>query len=303
MDPYPYRGKDIIVTAHDSLLTAVNTANTEYGSLLTAKAGVDAALVAANAEIVRLKGQIAQPPTTGLPPAIAGWPKTLLQELFDKPLDPAIWTVRNDSGQNNNYANNLASNVVVAGSVLSIKGGKNPAGSADPYNAGYIDTKGKKTFAGAFFAEARMRFPYGTNAYGLWPAFWLRPEDGGDGEIDGMECWPRKNQVSATIHHDYRKNDDPLHVPHVGKNFPTKDWTQWHTFGVEKDTGLLKFYVDGVVVWDASAVPWRAEIFDNNRAWNIRHCLQIGDTWGGMPDANTDFTKTFDTDYIRVLGR
>lgn len=291
------------MTAHDTLTAATSAAVAEYGSLLTAKATVDATVAAQAAEIAALKAQLAQPPTTGLPPAIAGWPKTLLLELFDKPLDPAIWTTRNDSGQNNNQANNLASNVVVANGVLSIKGGRNPAGSADPYNAGYIDTKGKRSWSGAFFAEARMRFPYGATAYGLWPAWWMRPDDGGNGEIDMMECWPLKNQVSATIHHDYDKAGTPGHQDHVGKLFTTRDWTVWHTFGMEKDTGLLKFYVDNVMVWDASAVPWRAEIFDNNRAWHFRHCLQIGGDWGGLPTSATDFSKTFDTDYIRVLGR
>jgi len=118
-----------------------------------------------------------------------------------------------------------------------------------------------------------------------------------------MECWPAKFQVSATIHHDYRKSSDPLHVPHVGKNFPTLDWTTWHTFAVEKGTGYMRYYVDNALVWDASAVAWRKDIFDNDRAWNFRHCLQIGDSWGGQPTAATDFSKTFDTDYIRVLGR
>lgn len=264
---------------------------------------LNAANRALQAEVAALKAQIATPPTTGLPPAVPGWTKPLFLELFDKPLDPAVWTTRNDGGQNNNSASNLASNVTVSGGVLSIKGGRNPAGSAKPFNAGYIDTKGKRSFSGDFYAEARMRFPYGPNATGLWPAFWFRPEGGGDGEIDVMECWPAKSQVSATIHHDYAKAGTPGHQDHVGKNFPTLDWTQWHTFAVEKATGVLKFYVDGAMVWDASSVPWRAEIFDNARAWNIRHCLQVGDGWGGQPTASTDFSKTFDTDYIRVLGR
>lgn len=299
-----------MTAATDQLAAATSAVTIEVGTLSAANANLSTQIsqlgaINANllAENAALKAQIANPPTTGLPPLPAGWTKTQFVELFDKPLDPAVWNVRNDSGQNNNYANNLASNVVVAGSVLSIKGGKNPTGSADPYNAGYIDTKGKKSWAGAFYAEARLRFPYGTTAYGLWPAWWMRPDDGGNGEIDMMECWPRKNQVSATIHHDYDKAGTPGHQDHVGKNFPARDWTTWHTFAVEKDTGLLKFYVDGALVWDASAVPWRQEIFDNNRAWHFRHCLQIGDGWGGMPDANTDFTKTYDTDYIRVLGR
>lgn len=288
------------LTAADKQLADINAANAALSSTNASQAST---ITAQAAQIAALQAQVANPPTTTTPALPAGWTRTLFAEFFDKPLDPKVWTVRNDGGQNNNSASNLASNVTVAGGVLSIKGGRNPAGSAKPFNAGYIDTKGKATFSGEFRAEARLRFPYGPAAYGLWPAWWMRPEDGGDGEIDMMECWPAKFQVSATIHHDYRKSSDPLHVPHVGKNFPTLDWTTWHTFAVEKGTGYLRFYVDGALVWDASSVAWRSDIFDNNRAWNFRHCLQIGDSWGGQPTAATDFTKTFDTDYIRVLGR
>ena len=85
---------------------------------------------------------LSQPPTTTTPALPAGWTRTLFAEFFDKPLDPKVWTTRNDGGQDNNSASNLASNVTVAGGVLSIKGGRNPAGSAKPFNAGYIDTKG-----------------------------------------------------------------------------------------------------------------------------------------------------------------
>lgn len=286
------------LTAADKQISDINAAN----AALSATNQTQAATIASQAaQIAALQAQISSPPTTGLPALPAGWTKTLFQELFDKPLDPNIWNTRNDGGQNNNSASNLASNVTVQNGYLSIHGGKNPAGSPKPYNAGYIDTKGKKSWSGEFYAEARLRFPYGPTAYGFWPAWWMRPDDGGDGEIDMMECWPFKFQVSATIHHDYLTTS--AHVPHVGKNFPTVDWTTWHTFGVEKTMGGMKFFVDGALAWDASSVAWREDIFDNTRAWHFRHCLQIGGSWGGQPTSATDFSKTYDTDYIRVLGR
>lgn len=296
------------MTAHDTLQTATQAAVDEYNALVSAKSSVDYQLSTAQQQllmdqklIAELKAQIANPPTTGLPALPAGWTKPLFTELFDGPLNPSVWTIRNDSGQNNNSANNLASNVSVSGGVCSIKSGKNAAGSADPYNAGYIDTKGKKSWAGEFYLEARMRFPWGTSAYGIWDACWMRPDDSGDGEIDLMEMWPSKSQVSATIHHDYLKT--AAHVPHVGKNYPATDWTTWNTFGLEKTMGGMKFYLNRTLVWDASSVPWRKDIFDNSRGWHIRHCRQIGGDWGGMPTPTTDLSKPFDTDYIRVYGR
>lgn len=289
------------LTAADKQITDLNASN----AALSATNQTQAATIASQAaQIAALQGQVANPPSTQTPALPAGWTKTLWSDFFEgTSLDSTKWNTRNNSGQDNNYANNLASNVKVAGGVCSIKGGKNATGAADPYNAGYIDTKGKASWGGEFYAEARLRFPYGPNANGLWPAWWMRPDDGGNGEIDMMECWPRRFQVSATIHHDYDKAGTPGHQGHVGKNFATVDWTNWHTFAVHKAPGILKFYVDGGLVWDASSVAWRGEIFDNDRKWHFRHCLQIGDGWGGMPDAATDFTKTYDADYIRVLGR
>jgi hypothetical protein len=64
----------------------------------------------------------------------------------------------------------------------------------------------------------------------------------------------------------------------------------------------LNYYVDGVLIF-ASDPSWRAAIFDNARTWNIRLNLQMGGSWGGKPTAATDLTKTFDIDYVRVLGR
>ena len=70
----------------------------------------------------------------------------------------------------------------------------------------------------------------------------------------------------------------------------------------DKRKGVLRFYVDGLLVWDASeSASWITEAFDRTVNWNIRLQLQMGDSgYGGDPTSTTDLTKTFDTDYAWV---
>ena len=82
------------------------------------------------------------------------------------------------------------------------------------------------------------------------------------------------------------------------------DPTAWHTYAVQKEFGVMKFYIDGTMVWDAStSSTWVSEAFDRSVSWNIRLNLQVGSSWGGNPDASTNLSQTYDVDYVRVLGR
>jgi len=230
---------------------------------------------------------------------------TLFRDDFNGTgVDTTKWNVRNKATQSNNKGYDLAANCTVQGGYLSIHTGKNTAANAAtyPWTAGYMDTIGK---AGGTFQEGywefRGRFPWGSTAYGFWPAYWLRPEDGGIGEIDIMEAWAKPNSIHQSLWRDYTG------TPHVegskqSTGIPGFDPTVWHTYAVEKRKGVLRFYVDGLLVWDASeSASWITEAFDRTVNWNIRLQLQMGDSgYGGDPTTATDLTKTFDTDYVWV---
>lgn len=230
---------------------------------------------------------------------------TLFRDDFNgTTIDTTKWNVRNKTTQSNNKGYDLAANCTVQSGYLSIHTGINTASNASayPWTDGYLDTIGK---AGGTFQEGywefKGRFPWGTAGYGFWPAYWLRPEDGSLGEIDIMEAWPLKNDVHQTLWRDY--NGTP-HVEgkHQPPSIPGFDPTQWHTYAVEKRAGVLRFYVDGLLVWDATdSATWREEAFDRTMKWNIRLQLQMGDGgYGGDPTSSTNLNATFDTDYAWI---
>jgi hypothetical protein len=253
------------------------------------------------------------PPTpdpTVVPPLPAGWSTVQWADYFTgTAIDTAKWNIRNGTTQSNMKGMNFAANCSVAGGFLSIRSGLNVGDPAFPWTCGYLDTVGKSSFSSGRW-ESRMRFPWGTTAAGYWPAFWLMPDDypPGYGEIDIMEAWPAGTSIAQTIHHDY-VGTPPVHQDVDLTSF---DPTLWHEYAVEKEAGSLKFFVDNVMVWDASlAAPWVSATFDRAVNWNIRLNLQIGETddggltpgYGGWPTIDTDLSQTFDVDYVRVLGR
>lgn len=278
-------------------LTSTNAALTAQVADLTAR------LAAATAP---------PPPSNGFTTLPTGWTKVLYGDDFNAPaVNTTTWNVRNNTTQSNMDGRNFARNVSIKDSVLSIRSGADTGDTAKPWSCGYLDTNGKVEFAEGRW-EARLRFPWGPTAAGFWPAFWLRPADGGIGEMDIMEAWAAKNDVHQTLWRDYTG------TPHVeGKHqvIPPFDPTVWHTYAVEKENGpldaqgkptvkTLRFLVDDVVVWDAKAsASWTGEALGRNVKWAIRLNLQMGGSYGGKPTAATDLSQTFDVDWVRVLGR
>lgn len=296
-------------------LTAANTAQAASIATLTANVtSLTGQVQSLTAQVVDLTAKLAAvttptpPPPSANPPLPAGWTRTLFADYFDgTAIDKVKWNVRNDGGQGNNQASNLATNVTVAGGVCAIKSGTNPAGSAKPYNAGYIDTNGKATNPVSGLWEFRARFPWGTTAYGIWDALWMRDNGGGGGEIDVMEAWPARGALHATVFADTNTGTPSTQGAQVAA---TWDPTQWHTYAVQKEPGILRFFYDGVMVWDAFAgadatrTAWlKSAITDNGHPWAIRICRQIGGSYGGAPTAATDLAKPLELDYVRVLGR
>jgi beta-glucanase (GH16 family) len=240
-----------------------------------------------------------QPPTG--PAVPAGWRVTFEDHFTGTAVDRAKWNVRDNTTQSNMDGRNWAKNVTVKDGVLSI--GSGAPGSDGKWPCGYLDTIGK--FSQQYGRwEARVRVPWGADATGFWPAFWMRPDDGGDGEIDVMEAWPARSQVGPAVHHDYLTTT--AHIPHRGYAVPVTGWTpdDWHVYAVEWEKGAMRFYIDDRLVWSPSYTqyPWLT-VFDRAAKYNIRLNLQMGGSWGGKPTAATNLARTFDVDYVRVLTK
>ena len=170
------------------------------------------------------------------------------------------------------------------------------------YTTSYLDTIGKASWTyGAF--EIRAKSPNGpTNSQGLWPAFWLRPDDGGKGEIDvtelpGGASYYRAATASIFYQYEPRVKQDYRYTFKSG--YPGDGF---HVYRTEWEPGVLRWYIDGVKIWqrDRSTTPWFDEVF--NKPYHLRLNFQVGG-WLGDPNSATAFPAEFVVDYVRIYQR
>ena len=161
--------------------------------------------------------------------------------------------------------------------------------------------------------EMRARLPEGA---GVWPAFWMRPENGQyggwprSGEIDIMEypgsrphgsTDPRGQYVVQDLHW-WDRTGSRASAHNGGEYFlPANFFDGYHTFAVEWDRTEFRWYIDGRLVhrvaggWEAPDAPFPAP-FD--QPFYITLNLQI-DGWAGTPDPAA-FPAAFQIDWVRV---
>lgn len=234
------------------------------------------------------------------------------------PLSLSKWNVRNGTYQSNSAEINYAANTsqtttdILYGKALRLQArddGPHTSGSrTTDYSSAYLDTIGKQTFQYGRF-EMRAKLPTTTDtSKGAWPAFWLRPADGGNGEIDIMEAKgdsptdTNNRNVQFTIHHDYLASSDPNHETQQNSTYtlPTGQTTAgWHTYGLDWTATSLTWTVDGVTVFtrNTTTTPWFTEVF--NKPYNIRLNLQVSSgTFTSPPDSTTVFPLNYDVDYV-----
>ncbi len=174
--------------------------------------------------------------------------------------------------------------VSVQNGQLHLKAEKRVVQGAN-YTSGMVDSHGKFNFLYGY-AEARFRVPKGK---GLWPAFWMLPQDKTwPPEIDIMEILgDRPNLAYTTLHWGQENNS-------TGKVFNGPDFSaDFHTFAVNWQPGLIIWYIDGVEVF-------RTTTNTPDKAMYVILNLAVGGAWPGSPDASTVFPSTFDVDYVRV---
>jgi beta-glucanase (GH16 family) len=248
-----------------------------------------------------------RPTTTAPPPADPqGWNLVFSDEFNGSSIDRTKWNLRNE-GRDIDLGCNTSSpkNQFVGDGNLTIRAIREPATCSSQtrqYTQGYLDTIGKHSWKyGRFEMRAKSPNKPGTSK-GLWPAFWLRPDDGGNGEIDvtelpGGEGWYTKS--TAGIFYDYTpvKQDARLALP--GGGYPGDGF---HTYTTEWDADSLRWYIDGKLLWtrDKTTTPWYDKVF--HKPYNIRLNFQVGG-WLGNPDATTAFPADFVVDYVRVYQR
>ena len=149
--------------------------------------------------------------------------------------------------------------------------------------------------------ESRILVPEGS---GIWPAFWSLGTDidlvswPQTGEIDFMEFVGRlPNEIFGTIHGPgYAGGQSFGNVYDFGEPV----FNNYHTFTVEWEPNLIRWYVDGIHYHTATP----ADVAPNEWVFNdpvyLLLNVAIGGNFGGAIDPNIELPASMAVDYIRV---
>ena len=230
-------------------------------------------------------------------------------------LDPEVWFFESGDGSqygipgwgNNELQWYLEDSAELRDGMLVITARQESVGGKD-YTSARINTRDRFAFRYGRI-EARIRFPEGQ---GIWPAFWMLPQDdvygtwAASGEIDIVEAvnlgGTGGNTVFGTIHYggEFPANQSSTNNYLV----PTNATTDFHTYALEWDSTVpeMRWYVDDVLFstqnsWSTTGAPYPAP-FDEN--FYILLNVAVGGNFPGAPNSSTVFPVEMEVDYVRV---
>jgi beta-glucanase (GH16 family) len=234
------------------------------------------------------------------------WKLVFSDEFNDSTVNTTKWRVRNNSWASNDLSilTSRSVNVAESGGALRIKGKRETFTAYSMtrnYTSGYLD--GRSCFKYGSF-QMRAKLPtHLKSSQGMWPAFWLRPQNGGDGEIDIMEAVGSStydNYVSHTLWYDY-KGTKPRQTAAGWMPAGTTRSGSYHTYFMTWGPTKMQWFVDGKLMYErnSSNTPWVTDA-RFQQPYCIRLNLQIGGKWPGSPNSATDFSQAYSIDWIRV---
>jgi beta-glucanase (GH16 family) len=255
------------------------------------------------------------------PTAYAGNPTVwglVWSDEFDGPngsaVDSSKWSFDiGGNGWGNNeletYTNRTV-NADLEGGMLVIKALKEtftgPDNITRSYTSARLLTKNKFTQAYGRF-EARIKIPYGQ---GIWPAFWMLGDNINTvgwpscGEIDIMENIGKEPSiVHGTFHGPGYSGASGITGSYALPN-GQKFSNDFHTFAVEWEPNVMRFYVDGLLYKTRTPADLPAGtswVFDH--PFFIILNVAVGGGFPGNPDATTVFPQQMLVDYVRVYQR
>lgn len=174
------------------------------------------------------------------------------------------------------------------------------------YSSGHLNTIGRGSWLYGFY-ELRGRLPIPPKvSQGIWPAFWMRPEDGGLGEIDIVEAYGSRPQdvystvIHQNLHHDY---EVPRVKPSLGMTFAVPGAhpsAAYHSYAVDWEERHIRWFVDDKLTNSVDYVshPWISETFNKNMILRVN--LAVGNRKMPIPLPDTTLPNTFFVDYVRI---
>ncbi|MEQ8818909.1 MAG: family 16 glycosylhydrolase [Sumerlaeia bacterium] len=174
------------------------------------------------------------------------------------------------------------------------------------YTSARLNTAGKFAFRYGR-VEARIKIP---STPGIWPAFWMMPEEsvyGGwphSGEIDIMESVNDADEIYGTIHYGnpgHTHQGEGVKLAEVDGRRPLFS-EDFHVYAAEWQPGEIRWYLDGELFgvqteWASPHAPFPAP-FDQE--FHLLLNVAVGGNWPGSPDDSSVFPQTMEVDWVRV---
>jgi len=148
------------------------------------------------------------------------------------------------------------------------------------------------------YYEIRAQWP--NSGKGMFPALWLyaapvTPDNKGGAEIDVLEMFGAPNTINTGLHMLYNNNTGS----NVALGSQTIDTTQWHTFGLDRQPGWLRFYLDGTLIYQVTGA---------NASWytGVPMCVRMNYAmdapWFGslLSDSTTPSPLLMNVDYVTI---
>ena len=229
-------------------------------------------------------------------------------------LDPETWYFETGDGcpdlcgwGNNELEWYLPDSAELRDGLLVITA-RNESSNGKDYTSARINTRDRFAFRYGRI-EARMRLPGGQ---GLWPAFWLLPQESiygtwaASGEIDVVEAVNLGGAGGNTVHGTIHFGGAAPENESAGLSYlvPQDATAEFHTYALEWDVAEIRWYVDDVPYHMENA--WWSEGGDPpapfDQSFYILFNVAVGGNWPGAPDGTTQFPATLEVDYVRVYS-
>jgi beta-glucanase (GH16 family) len=241
------------------------------------------------------------------PTSYAGYTLAWSDEFNSNTLDNSIWSFENGDGCPNlcGWGNNeleyyRPENLSFQDGKLIIEARQENVGGKN-YTSSKILTRGKKSFKFGRI-DIRAKLPYGK---GIWPAFWLLPQNnvyGGwpkSGEIDLMELVGHEpNRSHGTLHYGPGPGSTQFNRSYTLPSGKFHD--EFHVFSLEWKQDQIKWYIDGNLFSTFNKSDAGANTYPFNEEFFLIFNLAVGGNWPGNPDATTYVPQWLIVDYVRV---
>lgn len=187
------------------------------------------------------------------------------------------------------------------------KGRHGVAGTERDFSSGRVRSKHRGDWKYGKM-EIRAKLPKGQ---GIWPAIWMLPTDSkygvwaSSGEIDIMEFKGQEpDTVWGTLHYGPQWPDN-LHSGQTHKLATGNFCDDFHTFAVEWEEGVIRWYIDGKLwqtqsKWSTPNGTFPAP-FDER--FHMVMNVSVGGQFLGNPDDSTVFPAKMLVDYVRVYQK